>query len=351
MQQFDASAFGDIFGLVGGGGGAPTFGDYGGTFGALPSFEPPTLPALGGFQGFNMPMGPAFDPASFGRATDITVGAPPAPTGTSWMSNLFGTDMSAKDLFGAQGIIPGLTSLATGGLAIEKAIQDANYQKALDDYRKQQLQYQSQYAKDVQDYLTQRSAYEQQLLGIYGGEVGAVQDALTGFTSNIQGFLGQATDLMNTQLQAAMPSLQAGQQLTQQGVAALVKGDVPPEWSTDIEQMRQRTLAAAAQGAANEGADPQAAQNAVSSQLDQDVRKAMLAIGQQIFATGQAATKTGLEGTQLAGQTIGTELSAVQAGLDPYLALLQTSAQSLGGLFGGFPQIPIGPTSPAPPTA
>ena len=351
MQQFDASAFGDIFGLVGGGGGgAPTFGDYGGTFGALPALEAPTMPTIGALPGISMPMGPAFDPATFARATDITVGAPPAPQSASWWQNLVGPG-GAKDLFGSQGIIPGLTALGTAGTSIYKMSQDAAYQRALQDYRNKQLQYQAQYAQDVQDYLKQRADYEQQLLGIYGGEVGAVQDALTGYTSDVQGFLGQASDLLTTQLQASMPSIQAGQQLTQQGVDALVKGDVPPEWSADIDQMRQRVLAAAAQGAANEGADPTAAQNAVRSQLDEDVRKAMLQIGQNILAGGQAATKTGLTGTQLAGQTIGTELGAAQAGLDPFIALTQLTGQSLGQLFGGFPQIPFGTGAPAAPTA
>ena len=69
-----------------------------------------------------------------------TVGAPPAPQSASWWQNLVGPG-GAKDLFGSQGIIPGLTALGTAGTSIYKMSQDAAYQRALQDYRNKQLQY------------------------------------------------------------------------------------------------------------------------------------------------------------------------------------------------------------------
>src|SRR5262249_13884180 len=111
--------------------------------------------------------------------------------------------------------------LQAGG-GIYSAIQNANYQKSLQDYYSQRAKAEAAYNQQVQDYLTQRAQWEGQLFGQFGEQEQSLQDALTTFQ-------GQVTDVFNQEMAAAQPLLQQGQQLTSEGVAALAKGQVPPD--------------------------------------------------------------------------------------------------------------------------
>jgi hypothetical protein len=284
---------------------------------------------LGDMPGFNLssPGGAVLDPSQFslGGGGALPTGRPDTGGG--------GKSFFPTDLAGWGSLISPAKDLLGGALGVKSQIDNARYQKQLQDYYKQQSAQSAAYNAAMMDYLKQKQAYEGQMMGLFQEGFGQFQGALGDYQSQIQGIVDQ-------EMQAAKPLLAQSQELIQPAVASLAKGEVPAVFEPVLEQVKQRLRAARTQEFAAAGRSPEEAQ-ATYGDIDQQAQAMVIQQATAMLSGGQALGTQGL-------QFLGGATTGAQAGFSPYATELALLTQSLNGLLGGMPGLAPSPAPPAP---
>jgi hypothetical protein len=276
-------------------------------------------------------------PVDFTPSIDWNIGS----TGFNWIPNLGDLNWGGG---GAGGFNFGnlLSNIGTGVgvgkdilggvLSVRSQMANAQYQRDLQNYYRQQAAQQAAYNTSVQNYLNSRAAWEQQMAGTF-------QDTFNQFGDQLKGFQDTMGGIVQQELAAAQPLLQQSQSLIQPAIAALAKGEVPPVLQPVLDQARARARAAAQQQFAAAGNTSGMA--ASEQEIDATVQKMLITAAQAMLQSGQTL---GQEGLQFLTGAAGTE----QASIGPLAAEVQALMQAMSGLFGGFPGLTSTPPPPAP---
>ena len=265
-------------------------------------------------------------PASFAPTT-------PPDTSFNW-SGVLPAIQQVGNAFAPIAQIGALGWNAYNQLAAQR--QNAAYDQAMKDYWTQKAAWEGQYNQAMMDYLARKSEYEAQLMGMAGESMSAFQEGLGNYQQTIAGILAE-------QMGAVKPLLAQSRELLEPAVAALAKGEVPPQWEPVLAQVKQRVTNAMLQNYANAGIDMGTAAASIQQDVDQQAMAMLLQMGQQALAGGTTVAQTGLAGAAQAGATAGL-------GIDPLVKEQQLMWQALSSLFSGFPQL-AGSSAPPRPTA
>jgi hypothetical protein len=277
--------------------------------GSLPTLDPSQF-NLGGGGGFNLGNLSGFNLGGFNPSLDLSglPGGGPGGGGGFNFGDILKYASPVKDLI-------------TGGLSIDKMIQDRAYQNRLQDYYKQRAAYEKQYNDAQLAYMQQKAEYDQQVLGMYN-------DFLTQFTGGLEEFQGRIGAIMDQQMAAGLDQLAKANQLQEPAIAVLARGETPPGLEPLINQFKAHARAAAMQEFAGEGIDQSTAAGAITQQIDASAMEAMVKWAQGMLGGGQALAGAG-------GSFLGQAGQSAMAGLDPIMKEFMALQQSLGGLLGG----------------
>lgn len=228
--------------------------------------------------------------------------------------------------------------------------QARDYQKTLDAYYKNRAQIESDYNKQVQDYLERRKAWESEVAGTFEGAAGQFGERMGQFQEQMTTALGNAQKVIDQQIAEAQPLFAQSRSLLEPAVAALAKGEVPPMLRPIFEQMKARARAVGMQSLASAGIEEGTAHASLEQQIELQAFQALYQAAATMVAQGQGLATQGFGALDSAGKTVGTEATVAGSMFDPVMREFQLMMQAITSLFGGFPS-PIGGQAPPAPVA